>query len=742
MGLGDDDDGALVENTPLPDPRARYDAEPPVRKILGQGGAASEGLDATLQQFVQPLYVGDRVRVRNNNHLAQQGRNQRRGSLDAGSKGGAQGQVMYVGPCGFGGGRAMVGLRMDDRPLGGGHDGKEKGERHFRCEPGLGTYVLQADVELVSRGGVLRAMQEAEDDDAPPFELERALERVVGIDAVKSSLLSLRNRLEVGRRRAAFGVQDNKPLHVSMVGSKGMDFRGVADVMAGLLKSLGVTKRDHLFEAGRKDLVGANSEKTAELVATTLKKASGGVLLVNDLGALTEKTDHYGCLALQMVVRHFEEQADKAAEAASAAAKERARAVARGQKPKAPTEDESGDRTVLMVSMQRDKLGQIHAAAPGLPTLCGSQLELMDYTPEEITALLRLAAEERGFTLHPELTAAKLTELLKSALAKASADRGGKILVERLVEDAINKQTDRVHLSQTRSKDSLLSLTEADFTEEDTGASGESIDIVLAKLDHVIGLAGVKKHIKSLVAQLQLAQKKKLAGVAGGKVKATMHMVFSGNPGTGKTTIARLVAELLQALGYLKRGHLVETDRAGLVAPYVGQTAIKTQAVVDEAIGGMLFVDEAYALVKDEKDSFGKEALDTLIKLVEDKRDELVVVLAGYPTEMDELMAHNPGVRSRFPTVILFEDYNVSELTAIAKGFLKKQHLNMTEEAEATLEKKLTAMVTAEDVQNGNGRAVRNMMEAAMRGQALRLADDGATLRPSELSLLTAADFI
>jgi len=179
-----------------------------------------------------------------------------------------------------------------------------------------------------------------------------------------------------------------------------------------------------------------------------------------------------------------------------------------------------------------------------------------------------------------------------------------------------------------------------------------------------------------------------------------------------------------------------------MVAPYVGQTAIKVQEVVESAMGGMLFVDEAYALVKDTKDSFGKEALDTLIKLVEDKRDELVVVLAGYPNEMDELMAHNPGVRSRFPTVILFEDYNVAELLEIASGFLSKQCLKMTEEATAMLAKKLTAMVEAPDVQNGNGRAVRNMVEQAMRAQALRLADDRATLRPAELSLLTAADFV
>jgi len=155
----------------------------------------------------------------------------------------------------------------------------------------------------------------------------------------------------------------------------------------------------------------------------------------------------------------------------------------------------------------------------------------MDYTLEEMAELTKLSTEERGFCLHKDLSTTKLIELLRSPISKCPADRGGKILVDRLVEDAINRQTDRVHLSNTRSKDSLLSLSEHDFTEADAAMSGESIEGVLAKLDQVIGLAGVKKHVRSLVAQLQLAQKKKIAGIAGAKVNATMHMVFSGNPG-------------------------------------------------------------------------------------------------------------------------------------------------------------------------------------------------------------------
>jgi stage V sporulation protein K len=241
---------------------------------------------------------------------------------------------------------------------------------------------------------------------------------------------------------------------------------------------------------------------------------------------------------------------------------------------------------------------------------------------------------------------------------------------------------------------------------------------------------------------MQLDQKRRLCGLAAhGKAGQSMHMIFSGNPGTGKTTIGRLVAELLTALGKLPKGHLVETDRAGLVAPYCGQTALKVQEIVRSAIGGMLFVDEAYALVKDPKDTFGKEALDTLIKLVEDHRDDLVVVLAGYPAEMEELLSHNPGVRSRFPTVIQFDDYEVGELEQIAGGMLSKASMRLDDGAKAAMRKTFEAIVKAGGKESGNGRAVRNVVEKALRAQAMRLAGLESTMSPAELSLLIERDF-
>merc|ERR1719428_1556403 len=189
----------------------------------------------------------------------------------------------------------------------------------------------------------------------------------------------------------------------------------------------------------------------------------------------------------------------------------------------------------------------------------------------------------------------------------------------------------------------------------------------LTKLDGIVGLQGVKSFVKSLFAQLKMEVERREAGLGGPGSAGTLHMIFSGNPGTGKTTVARIVAELLAAMGILRKGHLVEADRSTLVAGYSGQTALKTKQVVEQAMGGVLFIDEAYSLVQgDGKDSFGHEALDTLIKMIEDKRQDLVVILAGYSDEMQRLLDSNPGVRSRFPTTIDFVDYTEEELMQIA----------------------------------------------------------------------------
>jgi SpoVK/Ycf46/Vps4 family AAA+-type ATPase len=223
--------------------------------------------------------------------------------------------------------------------------------------------------------------------------------------------------------------------------------------------------------------------------------------------------------------------------------------------------------------------------------------------------------------------------------------------------------------------------------------------------------------------------------------KMSYHLVFTGSPGTGKTTVARIVARIYKDLGILKRGHMVETDRSGLVAEYVGQTAQKTNAIVDSALNGVLFIDEAYALVPDggRGSDYGQEAISTLLKRMEDDRDKLVVIVAGYSSEMQRFIDSNPGLQSRFNKYINFPDYTPRELYDIFQMYLRKNQYTMTSEASSYLRQRLSYVVEHKDRNFGNARYVRNMFEKAIQRQANRLSQTSNASR-EQLSELTLED--
>jgi Cdc6-like AAA superfamily ATPase len=258
---------------------------------------------------------------------------------------------------------------------------------------------------------------------------------------------------------------------------------------------------------------------------------------------------------------------------------------------------------------------------------------------------------------------------------------------------------------------------------------------LLAELDGLVGLAGVKREVHLVSNLLRVQQIRRDRGLP--VLDQSRHLVFTGNPGTGKTTVARLLAQIYRTLGVVERGHLVETDRAGLVAGFVGQTAGRVVAAFDRAEGGVLLVDEAYSLARGGENDFGREAIDTLVKLVEDRRERLVVILAGYPEEMAELVAANPGMRSRFPKTIHFPDYDDDDLVAIIEALGAEGHYRLDPEARAAVRGWFAAQ--PRDRGFGNGRLARNLFEAAVTNQATRLV---AVESPTDeqLMTLTAAD--
>ncbi|GAA3552960.1 AAA family ATPase [Kribbella ginsengisoli] len=248
-----------------------------------------------------------------------------------------------------------------------------------------------------------------------------------------------------------------------------------------------------------------------------------------------------------------------------------------------------------------------------------------------------------------------------------------------------------------------------------------SVEELLAELDELTGLAKVKREVHRQVAVLRVEKLRVEAGLKSPTI--TRHLVFTGNPGTGKTTVARLVSGIYKALGLLSKGQLVEVDRSELVAGYLGQTATKTAEVVASAAGGVLFIDEAYSLTAGElgADQYGREAVDTLVKEMEDRRDDLVVIVAGYPEPMEDFIAANPGLASRFRTTIAFEDYTDDELTDILTGLAEGADYELT--PNALDEFKVILASTRRDRSFGNGRFARNMLEAAIGRHAWRLRD-------------------
>ncbi|HEU4883127.1 MAG TPA: AAA family ATPase [Longimicrobium sp.] len=264
-----------------------------------------------------------------------------------------------------------------------------------------------------------------------------------------------------------------------------------------------------------------------------------------------------------------------------------------------------------------------------------------------------------------------------------------------------------------------------------------TLDELMAKLHKLVGLEKVKKEVETLtnlVRVNKMRQERKMP-----VPPLSLHMAFTGNPGTGKTTVARLLAQIFRAIGVLEKGHLVETDRSGLVAGYVGQTAIKVHEKVTESLGGVLFIDEAYALATGDEEDFGREAVDTLVKLIEDERDKFIVIVAGYPAPMQKFLDSNPGLRSRFNRFIHFDDYSPEELFLILQRMCDENGYKLDESASTFIRALLAAMHEKRGENFANGRDVRNLFEQSLANQANRVGPM-QNVTDEALCTLTAED--
>ncbi len=282
-------------------------------------------------------------------------------------------------------------------------------------------------------------------------------------------------------------------------------------------------------------------------------------------------------------------------------------------------------------------------------------------------------------------------------------------------------------------------LPEAESIPKKMTSEHSALKEIEEELSSLVGMDEMKKMIKEIYAWIYVNKKREEHGLKAGK--QALHMMFKGNPGTGKTTVARLIGKLFQKMNVLSKGHLIEAERADLVGEYIGHTAQKTRDLVKKALGGILFIDEAYSLGRGGEKDFGKEAIDTLVKHMEDKQHEFILILAGYSREMDFFLSLNPGLHSRFPLVVDFPDYSTDQLMEIGKRMLIEREYTLSHEAEKSLKAHLTYVRTVQNVRSfSNGRYIRNVLEKSIRAQSMRLLMQGnydkhelMTLRSNDL---------
>lgn len=302
-----------------------------------------------------------------------------------------------------------------------------------------------------------------------------------------------------------------------------------------------------------------------------------------------------------------------------------------------------------------------------------------------------------------------------------------------------NRILSRFESGKISTEDAIQKITVNSKANANEKNKEESLEALIKELDQMVGLEKIKIFVKEIYAYIEIQKKRKDEQLLTDSL--VMHMIFKGNPGTGKTTVARLLGKIFLEMGVLEKGHLIEVERADLVGEYIGHTAVKVRDHIRKAMGGILFIDEAYSLARGGEKDFGKEAIDALVKGMEDYKENLVLILAGYHDEMEIFLKSNPGLKSRFPIHIDFPDYELDDLLRIGDLMVEKREYRLSMSAKAKLAKIVTKKRMEDRVLSGNARLVRNIIERAIRKQAVRLQkvsalskDDLITIRSEDIT--------
>lgn len=536
--------------------------------------------------------------------------------------------------------------------------------------------------------------------------LEEALEKLnslTGLKNVKKEIERIVRLIKYAKNRnevLKINKEINLSYHFAFMGNPGTGKTTVARLIGDIFYYLGILEKGHVVEVDRSDIVGKFIGETAKLTKKAIDKAMGGILFIDEAYSLAkggENSNDYGKEAIETLLKSME--------------------------------DNRGKFTVIFAGYKKEMRNLINMN-PGLQSRINLMINFDDYTDEELIHIAKNIAKEEYYKLSEDGEKAFIERIQKEKVDENFANAR---VVRNLMDEAVREKAFRTG-DETVCEEELTTLTSEDFGVDLKFTARDSIKEYETQLESLVGLDNVKSLIKDILNTVELIHRKKEMGINCEDV--SLNMIFSGNPGTGKTTVARIVGKILKAMGILKKGHMVEVTRSDLVGQYVGQTGPKTLEKIKEAYGGILFIDEAYTLNSGSENDFGSEAIGTLIKEMEDNRDKLIVIMAGYTKEMKELLNINPGLESRIKFNIQFNDYSGDELFKIFKSLCKREKYKISHNAYKKLKEDFEELSENKGRNFGNGRLVRKYFENVKMKQATRIINENINEKEEMLKII------